>query len=242
MNNHHIKVSAIIPAYNCVNTLERAVDSILQQSYLPSEIIIVNNNSTDKTLELAESFALKNPTLIKVLYENQQGSNFARNTGLKNATGDWIQLLDADDELLPDKINQQIEIITIHPDADVIYSGAIRYILNKEKKEYEYLQKIAPEKDIILGLINSTLGRTHANLWKLEPLKKVNYFDTNKTSNQEYFLLLELYKINAKFIMDHDYNSIIYMTEESVSRTTDPNKAFNISQNKIEYCISVSFF
>ncbi|MBK8844708.1 MAG: glycosyltransferase family 2 protein [Saprospiraceae bacterium] len=127
-------IAAIIPAYNCQQTLERAVESLLTQTYPISEIIIVNNNSTDNTQQIINKLINEYPILVKSIIESKPGANLARNTGLKIAHGDWIQLLDADDELLPGKLNHQINLITAQPGADLICSAAIKIIDNDPAK------------------------------------------------------------------------------------------------------------
>ena len=228
-------ISAIIPAFNCGSTLERAVYSLINQLFPPDEIIIINNNSTDKTQKIIDHLIAENPDLIISVFEQKPGANAARNSGLKIAKGDWIQLLDADDELLPDKLKHQIELIHNNPDSDVIYADSKEYLFSKKTAKYELHKTNFVAYDLIEGLINSTLGRTNANLWKRSALEKVNYFDENKKSNQEYFLMLSLYETGAKFFKDPVINSKIYVDGDSISRTSDGPRSVEMLRTRLEY-------
>lgn len=233
MSASQIKISAIIPAFNCEKTLERTVYSLIQQTFPPFEIIIVNNNSTDKTSLIIESLINQYPDLIIGSFEEKPGANNARNNGLELAQGNWIQMLDGDDELEPDKINDQINIIKITPETDVVYSIAKYFVFNKITGKYEYFKKSEVTPDPIRGLIQSKLGRTSTNLWKKETLEKVNFFDHEHSSSQEYFLMLKLFKTNAHFSIDYNSATRMYIQGESVSQSNHPEKTIEILTNKL---------
>lgn len=83
------------------------------------------------------------------------------------------------------------------------------------------------------GLIQSKLGRIHSNLWKKSSLENVNLFGTEKTSSQEYFLMLKLFTAGAIFKYDSSNFSKIYMQKESISITNIPKKSIHILKNKL---------
>ncbi len=91
-----IKVSFVIPAYNVSYYLKQCVDSILSQTYSNTEIIIVNDGSTDRTAEIANELA-KCDSRIKVIHQTNGGLSNARNTGLGLVSGEWVVFLDGDD-------------------------------------------------------------------------------------------------------------------------------------------------
>ena len=103
-------VSVIIPAYNVEAYIAPCLGSVLAQSYPKLEIICVDNNSTDNTLQKLEALREKHPEII-LLTEEKQGAPAARNAGLHIAKGEWIQFLDADDILLPGKISRQVSLL-----------------------------------------------------------------------------------------------------------------------------------
>ena len=87
-------ISVVIPTLIRCFTLPRAIESVLQQALMPCEVIVVDNGSSDGTLELIES---KYPT-VRILHEKKIGVSAARNRGIKAAQGHWVALLDSDDE------------------------------------------------------------------------------------------------------------------------------------------------
>lgn len=106
-------VSAIIPTYNYGKYVSEAVDSILEQSYGPIEIIVVDDGSTDNTTEALKAYGDK----IHYIHKNNAGLSAARNTGIEAAKGEFLAFLDADDKWKPNKIELQVELAykTGHP-------------------------------------------------------------------------------------------------------------------------------
>ena len=102
-----MKISVIIPVYNSEKTIIRALNSVFNQTTINNilEIIIVNDGSRDSSVSLINDFKKKN-SIIPIILVNQENSGVssARNIGIKKSSGDWIALLDSDDEWLNDKI------------------------------------------------------------------------------------------------------------------------------------------
>lgn len=106
-------ISVIIPSYNQSEYLDECIESVLTQIVKPHEIILVDDGSTDNSLKIARKYP------IKVISQVNKGLSSARNTGIMNATGDWILPLDADDILLPNAI-ERLEQTIKETSADVI--------------------------------------------------------------------------------------------------------------------------
>ena len=100
------KVSVIIPNYNYARFIGEAIESVLAQTYQPLEIIVVDDASTDDSIKVIESFGDK----VKLIRQENGGVGKARNTGARNAGGDFLAFLDADDIWLPEKIEKQIKL------------------------------------------------------------------------------------------------------------------------------------
>ena len=94
-----IKISIIIPVYNCEKYLEECLDSVLRQTLKEYEIICVDDGSTDCTIDILKKYA-EQDFRIKVLHQKNQGAGVARNLGLKHAEGEYIAFLDSDDYYL----------------------------------------------------------------------------------------------------------------------------------------------
>lgn len=184
-------VSVVIPTYNLSEYLEECVLSALCQTYSPLEVLIVDNNSTDDTITVAQQLASKY-NVIKILLEPRQGAPHARNRGLAEARGEWIQFLDGDDILLAGKIEHQL-FFGSHG-TDFIVSPAI----NRTVKGKDSV--IPLRNNIWLGLFESGgyMGYTSSILWRTTSVRKVSGWDSNLASNQEYDLMYRL--LNAGFV------------------------------------------
>ncbi len=96
-----VKVSVIIPVYQVENYLERAVDSVLNQTLKEMEIILVDDGSTDASGSICDRYAMEYPSIIQVIHKENEGLGLARNTGLDAAVGTYVAFLDSDDTVEP---------------------------------------------------------------------------------------------------------------------------------------------
>lgn len=119
-------VSTVIPVYNRAGMLCEAVTSVLAQTYRPIEIIIVDDGSTDDTPRVADELAQRNPKEVCAIHQSNTGPGLAREAGRKAARGEFIQYLDSDDLLLPEKFAKQVAGLRAHPECGVSY-GKTRF-------------------------------------------------------------------------------------------------------------------
>jgi glycosyltransferase involved in cell wall biosynthesis len=112
-------VSVIIPVYNADRTLLETVDSVQNQTLTNIEIIIINDGSTDRTLDIIQNIS---DARVKVFSYKNGGLPTARNRGIAQATGEFISFIDADDLWTPDKLARQLAALEAHPEAAVAYS------------------------------------------------------------------------------------------------------------------------
>lgn len=119
-------VSIIVPVFNRAQELCEAVASALEQSYRPIEVIIVDDGSTDDTVEVSERLARENSGIVRVLHQDNGGPGLAREAGRRLAAGEFVQYLDSDDLLLPPKLEAQVAGLRNEPDCGVAY-GMTRY-------------------------------------------------------------------------------------------------------------------
>lgn len=105
-------ISVIIPTYNRIDTIARALDSVYAQTHLPDEVIVIDDGSTDGTTTYIQQHY---PQVILIAQDNH-GVSHARNTGIKRAQGQWIALLDSDDAWHPDKLAEQVSALRAKPE------------------------------------------------------------------------------------------------------------------------------
>lgn len=113
-------ISVIVPCYNQAQFLSETLDSVLAQTYVHWECIIVNDGSTDNTAEIAQRYCAKD-SRFRYVEKKNGGLSSARNVGLEEAKGDYIQFLDSDDLLSENKFKQQLEV-ALNSGADVVVS------------------------------------------------------------------------------------------------------------------------
>lgn len=129
-------VSIIIPSYQSAQFVTKAIDSCLAQTYPNIEIIIIDDGSTDNTKEVVSTYITAKK--INYIYHANKGLSGARNTGLKLANGAYIQFLDADDTINPEKIQLQIDYLVKHPEHIGVYSD---YVIQKNNQSIHYLRE-----------------------------------------------------------------------------------------------------
>lgn len=127
-------VSVVIPAFNAEKTIEETIQSVLNQTFSDFELIVVNDGSTDRTLETINQ--IKDPRIKIFSYPNSGCVAISRNRGFTHASGEYIAFLDADDLWKPEKIEAQVAALKVNPQAAVAYSWVDRIDDNNQ-----FLQK-----------------------------------------------------------------------------------------------------
>jgi len=164
-------VSVIIPTYNRAYILDKAIESVLNQSFKNIELIVVDDASTDETSKLVKRY----PSVVYVRHSKRKGPAGARNTGLKYAKGRYIAFLDSDDVFLPEKIEKQIEFFKKNPDLKLVQTEELWFKGNrliKPKKIHEKAEGWFFHRAVKLCVVSiSTV------MIKKEVFKKVGIFD-----------------------------------------------------------------
>lgn len=114
-------ISVIIPLYNKGYIIERCLTSVENQTVHPDEVIIVNDGSLDNSLQLVKQYCLKSKLNIKIIEQENKGVSYARNNGIQQAKSNYVALLDADDEWMPEILERAIDLICKYPEA-VLYT------------------------------------------------------------------------------------------------------------------------
>jgi glycosyltransferase involved in cell wall biosynthesis len=181
------KVSILIPCYNADRWIAQAIQSALDQTYPHKEVIVVNDGSSDRSLEIIQSFGEQ----IRWETGANQGGNIARNRLLELSTGQWLQYLDADDYLLPDKVEQQVECLGTMPEIDILYSPSI-YEHDNEGLNQQTVFAIPEPRDPWVLLARWYLPQTGSPLWRKQALLDVGGWQVGQPVCQEHELYLRL--------------------------------------------------
>lgn len=193
------KFSIIIPLYNKERTIQRTLNSVLSQSYQNFEIVIIDDGSTDNSVQAVRQ--LKD-SRIKLSTKPNGGPSSARNMGIDKATGEWILFLDADDELMDGALRNAFEMISKHHDIDVL---ACNFVTRVAGHQHPYFRKQLkegvihdPYKDNALARLSL---RTGAAFFRSEKIKSLRFDERirryeDMAFNMEVFATLKIYRSN----------------------------------------------
>lgn len=213
-------VSVIIPTYNRAHLIERAIQSVLNQTYQNFEVIIVDDGSIDNTEEVVKK--IHDNRVYYYKHDKNKGGSAARNTGISLAKGEYIAFQDSDDEWLPEKLSQQINIIkSLSVDVGMIYTDMWR--IDSSGKRYYWK---SPGNNKENNIINCKafddvkgigLGTT---IIKKECFEKAGIFDEEFRR----FIDLELFLRLSKFYKFYHLKSplvIYYDVGEGISHNSN---------------------
>lgn len=125
-------ISVILPVYNAQDYLSEAIQSILNQSFTDFELIIINDCSTDKSLQIIDQFAKQDSRIIKINNRQNLKLSHSLNIGIAKSRGVYIARMDADDISLPNRFNLQVKFLDKHPKVGIV--GGIMSIINAKGK------------------------------------------------------------------------------------------------------------
>jgi glycosyltransferase involved in cell wall biosynthesis len=231
-------VSVIIPTYNRAHIIGNAITSAINQTYNHTEIIVIDDGSTDGTPEYVEQFGDK----VKYIVQPNSGVSSARNLGIKNSTGELIAFLDSDDEWLPNKLKKQVDFLDINTDFGMVLCDC--YDINSLRKKIgrsfrrNHLPNdgnILPDVLLFPSLVPSSV------LVKRSVLEDVGYFDESLKTAEDLDIHLRIaskYKIGL--ICDPLFN---YMTDHKdrlslLSRTYDDH-VFVLEKYADAHCANI---
>lgn len=225
------KVSVIIPIYNIDKYIEECIVSIINQSYINLEIILVDDGSTDKSGKICDNY-LKNDNRIKVIHKENRGSASAKNIGLKNATGDYIMFVDGDDKIELTCIENRVSAIE-NEKTDIVQSRFINLFKNKIEIHVSNIEsKVYNKTEFLSEYIKYWECSLFANkLFKKEVIENVEFIE-GRCIDDEFFT----YKViqnckNITIIDEYDY----YYRQRKSSVMNDYNKKIQILRDQIDF-------
>jgi len=180
------QISIIIPTYNRALLLKEAIESVFLQTYKNFELIVVNDGSTDNTLNLLKQYGNR----LRILNQENKGVSAARNLGIKNANGDLIAFLDSDDLWLPEKLKNQVNFFLNNLSALICQTQEI-WIRNgirvNPKKKHEKKSGMIFKNSLALCLVSPSAVMIHKKLFQ-----NVGLFDESLPACEDYDLWLRI--------------------------------------------------
>ncbi len=177
------KISVIIPTYNRATFLPDALESLLRQTRLADEIIVVNDGSTDETARVLADYA---PTVTTIHIPNG-GRSHARNVGMEAASGDWIALLDDDDRLPADSLELRALFLERHPEAGVVYGDTRKVDADGgPQRQSPQSNPTRPSGNVFAIIACDNLAPLHAHLFRRSLLASSGGFDESLSIGEDW--------------------------------------------------------
>jgi glycosyltransferase involved in cell wall biosynthesis len=178
-------ISVIIPTHNRGQLIERAICSVLQQTYKDLELIIVDDGSTDNTREVVEKYT--DDRIRYIACPRRGGAAAARNRGIAEARGEYIAFLDSDDEWLSNKLEEEIRVLEGLPEEyGVVYSGGWVYQKNRERKYIPYATQGARSGDLKEIILRTGLICPPGAIVKKKCFDRVGLFDESMPAIEDW--------------------------------------------------------
>jgi len=196
-------VSIIIPLYNKENVVRQTLNSVFLQSFKDWECLIIDDGSTDKSLEVVKEFVAGHAANWRVIPQVNQGQAIARNNGISNASGNFLAFLDADDLWPPDKLASQVAALEKNPDAVAVFSSYA--IFGSSKKSIRVVRHASADEMLSRWLDMSGFGGglESVGLVRKSAADQIGYFDSNLSTSSGIDYSLRLSKI-GKILVSND--------------------------------------
>ncbi|MES2131311.1 MAG: glycosyltransferase [Bacteroidota bacterium] len=215
-------ITVLMPVYNGGKYLKEAIDSILNQTYTDFEFLIINDGSTDNSIEIINAYA---DNRIRLINQKNGGVSDALNTGLKHAVGEYIVRFDADDVCYPTRIEEQYnfmmkypEYILVGSDADYITKDG-EYIFTFNNKGYTD-EQIRESSVYSCPFIHSTV------MYKKQVVLDLGGYEVKAHTFEDYFLWTKLLKVGKVYNFNKPMIKVRFNPESVTVDSKDYNKTF----------------
>jgi hypothetical protein len=220
-----VPVSVVIPAYNRARTLDRVLESIKKQSVAPDEVIVVDDGSTDSTMEVLMNWKALGVLPLKVVQQSNRGASAARNAGIRTATGDVIAFIDSDDEYAAHAIMTLKGLFQKHPEAIVAFGDAevlengrtktdsfLRRRLTMEDQHYDSTRLVDPAGMLLFGAFQGAFA------CRKDALLAVGGYDESlaRVNDRDLYLRLAM-SVSGDWVFTWDKLETKHYTEGSLS-------------------------
>lgn len=221
------ELSVIMIVHNGDRYIEKAIDSILVQTYSEFEFLILNDGSTDDTEHIILSCQKKDQRIKYLSNSDKKGLSYSRNRIIREAKGKYILTADADDISLKNRLEIQMQFIKNNPNIDIVGSSIV--LMNDEDTIFDTWSYPENNNEIIKSLINGCSVANPASLFKKEVFNKLNGYNESLTICEDW----DFFYRASKYFTFHNINEplIYYRIHNN-----------NISKNKLEHTIVFSTY
>jgi glycosyltransferase involved in cell wall biosynthesis len=243
-------VSIIVPCFNSAAFIRDTLDSVLNQTYSNWECIVVNDGSTDNSEKIVDQYILKDKR-FKCIHQVNQGLSSARNTGIINANGEYLNFLDSDDLLLPQMLEKLTKRLINDNTIGVAYCGSMLSDITLKHKKH--IKRNYFEGQLFFKLAHRNIFACHSIVIRRKILQTIGYFDTTLFSCEDWDLWLRVAKAEISFGAVKEDLVIYRMRPFSMSRNAEiflesglrviqsvHNNKVSISEEKLMTCNTCS--
>jgi glycosyltransferase involved in cell wall biosynthesis len=207
-------VSVVIPTYNRSHLLSRSVVSVLNQSFIDFELIIVDDGSIDDTDSVVNSF--KDSRIKYIKLETNHGGSHARNVGIRASSGQFIAFQDSDDEWLQGKLKEQVELMALSDDDVGLIYTAFERVDNKKRARVPSLDIKTKEGWVLEEILKHNFVTTQSVLIKRQCFDVCGYFDEKLPRLQDWDLFIRV-AMYFKFILIDRVLVVAYLQSDSIT-------------------------
>ncbi|HCW64210.1 MAG: glycosyltransferase family 2 protein [Leeuwenhoekiella sp.] len=234
-------VTLIIPVYNRAHLLPRTLKSVMNQSHSNWECIVVDDGSTDNTVNIVSAFAKADSriNIYKRPENKHKGANACRNFGLELAKGEYVNFLDSDDTIKTDKLESQINAIS---NTDYQFSVCQTEMIDSQKNEILgfWCSKIYSDTPLDDYIKNSAWWAIHAVLWKRSFIFQYRFNESLRQS-QEYELHIRVLATRPNYHVTDKTLASVHVHQNQISTNFSSNNQKLISHLEVRYYCLKSF-
>ncbi len=190
-----LKISVFITSYNQKEYLSEAIESVLNQTLRPFEVIIVDDCSSDGSQKLIQHYAERYPGVIRPYFHDKNlGISKNKTFAQKQVRGEWLTYLDGDDRFLPEKLETEMAVLRKNPDARVAYSNFF-YIDDGGRRTKQWLDGPLPDGDVFIDVFGRNFSRNNVfrnELVARECLDEIGFYDEELVTHEDWDFKIRL--------------------------------------------------
>jgi glycosyltransferase involved in cell wall biosynthesis len=221
-----MRVSAVITGYNYARFLPAAIESVIGQTRVPDEIIVVDDGSTDNTAEVVGRYAASG---VRYVYRPNGGAGAARNTGIRECSGELIAFLDGDDRWLPQKTALQIAHFERHPSVGLV-TGSESQVYESGGAPYSLHRKpIGATSFYPRILVENTIGNPSLVMVHRECFERVGLFDEGMRLGQDWDMWIRIARAFQVGVVD----AVLILFTRHITSLTSGGEMGRYASNKL---------